>query len=88
VPGASSVPDYVNSPGRCSRVWVERLFAELTTKKLRRATHTSVRQLEADVRAWIHTWNDSPRPYIWTKTADQILTTIANYCTRINDSRH
>jgi transposase len=67
---------------------VERWFAELTTKKLRRGTHTSVRQLNADIRAWIDTWNDNPRPYIWTKTADQILASIGNYCNRINDSRH
>ncbi|WP_163767038.1 IS630 family transposase [Mycolicibacterium parafortuitum] len=67
---------------------VERWFAELTTKKLRRGTHTSVRQLNADIRAWIATWNDNPRPYVWTKTADQILASIANYCTIINDSGH
>ena len=67
---------------------VERWFAELTTKRLRRGTHTSVRQLNTDIRAWIDTWNDNPRPYVWTKTADQILASIANYCTRINDSRH
>jgi transposase len=67
---------------------VERWFAELTTKKLRRGTHTSVRQLNADIRAWIETWNDNPRPYVWTKTADQILASIGNYCARINDSAH
>ena len=67
---------------------VERWFAELTTKKLRRGTHTSVRQLNTDIRTWIQTWNDNPRPYVWTKTADQILASIGNYCTRINDSGH
>lgn len=67
---------------------VERWFSELTTKKLRRGTHTSVRQLNTDIRNWIDTWNDNPRPYVWTKTADQILTSIGNYCTRINDSGH
>jgi transposase len=67
---------------------VERWFAELTTKKLRRGAHTSVRQLNADIRAWIDTWNDNPKPYVWTKTADQILASIGNYCQRINDSRH
>jgi len=67
---------------------VERWFSELTTKKLRRGTHTSVRQLNADIRAWIQTWNDNPRPYVWTKTADQILASIGNYCARINDSGH
>jgi transposase len=67
---------------------VERWFAELTTKKLRRGAHRSVRALNADIRAWIETWNDNPRPFVWTKTADQILESIARYCTRINDSRH
>ena len=66
----------------------ERSFAELTTKKLRRATHRSVPQLNADIRAWIDTWNDDPRPYVWVKTADQILDSIARYCKQINDSRH
>jgi transposase len=67
---------------------VERWFGELTTKKLRRATHRSVRQLNSDIRAWIDTWNDNPRPFVWTKTADQILESIATYCNRINESRH
>lgn len=67
---------------------VERWFAELTAKKLRRGAHRSVRDLNADIRAWIDTWNENPRPYIWTKTAEQILESIARYCTRINDSRH
>ena len=67
---------------------VERWFAELTTKKLRRGAHRSVRDLNADIRAWIETSNDDPKPYVWTKTADQILESIATYCTRINESRH
>jgi transposase len=61
---------------------VERWFAELTTKKLQRGAHRSVRDLNADIRAWITTWNDDPRPYIWTKTADQILDSIARFCTK------
>ena len=67
---------------------VERWFGELTTKKLQRGTHRSVRALNSDIRDWIRTWNDNPRPYVWTKTADQILDSIARYRTRINDSRH
>jgi transposase len=67
---------------------VERWFGELTTKKLQRGTHRSVRALNTDIRNWIDTWNDNPRPYVWTKTADQILDSIARYCTRMNDSRH
>jgi transposase len=67
---------------------VERWFAELTTKLLRRGAHRSVRELNADIRAWIDTWNDDPRPFVWTKTADEILESIARYCQRINESRH
>jgi transposase len=67
---------------------VERWFAELTTKLLRRGAHRSVRDLNTDIRAWIDTWNDDPRPFVWTKTADQILDSIARYCERINESRH
>jgi transposase len=67
---------------------VERWFAALTAKKLRRGAHRSVRQLNADIRAWIETWNDDPKPFVWTKTADEILDSIARYCQRINESRH
>jgi transposase len=67
---------------------VERWFGELTTKKLRRGAHRSVRELNTDIRDWIETWNQNPRPYVWTKTADQILESIATYCGRINESRH
>jgi transposase len=67
---------------------VERWFAELTNKLLRRGARRSVRALNSDIRAWIETWNDEPRPYVWTKTADQILESIATYCNRINETRH
>jgi transposase len=67
---------------------VERFFAELTTKKIRRGAHRSVPALEADIRAWLDTWNTDPRPFTWTKTADEILDAVAAYCQRINDSRH
>jgi transposase len=67
---------------------VERWFAELTTKWLRRGTHRSVAQLEQAIQGWIDTWNDNPRPFVWTKTADEILDSIATYCQRISDSGH
>jgi transposase len=67
---------------------VERWFAELTTKKLKRSAHTSVRALENDIRSWIETWNENPRPFVWTKTADQILDSIKRYCERINLTAH
>ena len=65
---------------------VERWFAELTNRKLRRSAHRSVRELEAGIQAWIQAWNDDPRPFVWTKTADQILESIASYLQLINDS--
>jgi transposase len=67
---------------------VERWFAELTTKWLRRGSHRSVAELTASIQSWIDTWNEDPQPFVWTKTADEILDTIAHYCQRINDSRH
>jgi transposase len=67
---------------------VERWFAELTTKLLNRGQHRSVQALNADIRQWIDTWNENPRPYVWTKTADQILDTIKRYCQRINRTAH
>ncbi len=63
---------------------VERWFGELTNRKLRRSTHHSVKELETDVNAWIESWNEDPKPFVWTKTADEILANLANYCTRLN----
>ena len=66
---------------------VERWFSELTTRCCGRQ-HKAVRQLNAEIRRWIETWNEDPRAYVWIKTADQILDSIKRYCERINDSRH
>jgi transposase len=59
---------------------VERWFAELTRKQLRRGVHTSTRQLEADIRAFIDHHNQSPKPYRWTKSADEILASVKRFC--------
>ena len=67
---------------------VERWFAELTTKKLRRGTHHSVAELRRDIDDWVEHWNANPRPFVWRKTADEILDNLAGYLQRINDSRH
>jgi len=67
---------------------VERWFAELTARKLRRGVHRSVKALNADIRDWIKHWNENPKPYVWTKTADEILDNLASYCNTINDSGH
>ena len=67
---------------------VERWFAELTNKWLRRGTHRSVNELVASIRTWITNWNDDPKPFVWHKTADEILDSLAAYCLRISDSGH
>ncbi|HMC38509.1 MAG TPA: IS630 family transposase [Acidimicrobiales bacterium] len=67
---------------------VERWFAELTTKWIKRGTHRSVRELVRSIRTWITNWNDNPQPFVWHKTADEILDSLASYCQRINDSGH
>ena len=66
----------------------ERWFAELTNRKLRRSARTSVTELEADIRAWIDAWTQNPKPFVWTKTADEILENIAGYLRLINNSEH
>ena len=67
---------------------VERWFAELTNRKLRRSAHNSVNELEADIQAWIEAWNEDPKPFVWTKTADEILENLAGFLQRINNSGH
>jgi transposase len=67
---------------------VERWFAELTARKLRRGTHRSVAELNADIEDWVECWNEDPKPYIWTKSADEILDALAGYCNAINNSGH
>jgi transposase len=64
---------------------VERWFAELTTKQLRRGTHRSVAQLEAAIREFLDAHHVSPKPLVWTKTADQILENIARFAQRTLD---
>jgi transposase len=59
---------------------VERWFAELTRKQLRRGVHTSTKQLEQDIRSFIEQHNENPRPYRWTKSADDILAAVKRFC--------
>ena len=67
---------------------VERWFAELTDKSIKRGAHRSVKDLVASIRTWVTNWNQNPKPYTWHKTADEILTSLATYCQRITDSGH
>ncbi|SDH73566.1 transposase, partial [Pseudonocardia oroxyli] len=67
---------------------VERWFALLTDKQLRRGVHKNRHALERDIRAWIADWNDNPRPFHWTSTADEILERLASYLQRIPGAGH
>lgn len=64
---------------------VERWFSALTTKKLQRSAHRSVKELADDIRAWADTWNENPKPFASHKTAEQILERLASYCQAINE---
>jgi transposase len=67
---------------------VERWFGYLTDQMIRRGVHKSVQALEADIRAWIAGWNENPKPFTWTKTAEEILNSLARYIERISGGAH
>jgi transposase/transcriptional regulator with XRE-family HTH domain len=67
---------------------VERWFAYLTDELIRRGSHTSVPALEADIRAWVAGWNENPKPFIWTKTAQDILESLGRLISRISGAGH
>lgn len=67
---------------------VERWFALLTEKQIRRGVHRSTRELETAIKDYLAIYNDHPKPFVWTKTADQIFASVARFCNRISDSRH
>ena len=67
---------------------VERWFAELTRQLIERGDHRSVQALERDIRAWVTAWNEDPKPFVWTKTAEQILQSIQRLMKRINGAGH
>ena len=61
---------------------MERWFVELTNKRIRRGVLRSLKELEAAIREYIDVDNEDPKPFVWTKTADQILASIARYAQR------
>ncbi|WP_183318503.1 IS630 family transposase [Flexivirga oryzae] len=67
---------------------VERLFAEVTRDLLQRSDHRSVQALEKDLREWAKAWNKNPKPFIWTKTAEEILASLGRFLQRIKDGGH
>jgi hypothetical protein len=55
---------------------------------IRRGAHKSRQALEADIRSWVAAWNTNPKPFIWTKTAQQILESLGRLCQRISGAGH
>lgn len=67
---------------------VERWFGLLTERQIRRGTHRSTRELEGAIMAYLSSNNKHPKPFVWTKTADEIFASIARFCQRISNSGH
>ena len=67
---------------------VERFFALITQKQIKRGAHRSTAALEGAIRNYLDVYNEEPKPFVWTKTADRILETIARYCERTSGTGH
>jgi len=67
---------------------VERWFAALTQKQIRRGAHRSLRELETAIKHYLAVTNASPQPFVWTKTADEILASVARFCARTSETGH
>jgi hypothetical protein len=67
---------------------VDRFFAELTNKQIRRGSHRSTTELERCIRDYLRVYNVNPKPFVWTKTADAILASVSRFCRRIFNSGH
>jgi transposase len=67
---------------------VERWFAMLTERQIKRAAHRSTLELEKAIKQYVEFTNGNPKPFIWTKTADEILAGVARFCQRISETGH
>jgi hypothetical protein len=67
---------------------VERWFATLSQRQIKRGTHRSTVQLENAIRQYLDFHNQQSKPFVWSKSADEILDSLARFCKRISDSRH
>ena len=77
-------PRRSNAPGLPDERW----FAYLTVQMLQRGVHESVQALEADIWSWITNWNNDPKPFVWTKTAEEILDSLKRYLQRTSGEGH
>jgi hypothetical protein len=67
---------------------VERCFGLLSEKQIKRGTHRSTIELEQAIRKYLTIYNEAPQHFVWTKTADEILASLARFCKRISNSGH
>lgn len=67
---------------------VERWFALLSEKQIKRGAHRSTLALEEAIMSYLQIHNENPKPFVWTKTADEILASVARFCHRISGSGH
>lgn len=67
---------------------MERWFAALTEKQIRRGAHRSTREPESAIQRYVDATNAAPKPFVWTKTADQIFASISRFCMRTSNSVH
>ena len=63
-------------------------IAEITRELLQRSDHRSVQALEKDLRSWVRSWNENPKPFIWTKTAEEILASLGRLLQRTTGAGH
>jgi len=67
---------------------VERWFALISARQIKRGTHRSTLELERAIRQYLDICNEDPKPFVWAKSADEILASVARFCKRISDSGH
>lgn len=67
---------------------VERWFGLISQRQIKRGTHRSTFELERAIRNYLSVYNEQPKPFDWTKTADEILDSLAKFCKRTSDSGH
>jgi hypothetical protein len=67
---------------------VKRWFALLTERQIKRGIHRSTQALETAIKQYVNFTNENPKPFTWTKTADEILQTVARFCQRTSETGH
>ena len=82
-----TLADAAGSDRKSSKMFLEALTG-VVEKQIKRGAHASTRALESAIRQYIAVANEAPKPFVWTKTPDEILASVARFCHRISDSGH